>query len=222
MNLETIELIKNEILIPQPDYAAAKIHAQSIDEHLGMNCATIEASLLPLKEKAQSDGQEFWYGLDIQALQTPYCEIVEMIQFIKPKAGDRWMDLGAGYGRMGLTLGLVAPEVQFIGYEYVDARVREGQRLFSLLSLKKSELKQSDMSADSFIVEPADLYFIYDFGSKRDVYTVLEKLRERARQSSIHVVARGRGMRSWIFMDCPWLCQMNAPVPFKNWTFFKS
>lgn len=215
--------IKNEILIPQPEYAGAKIHSKGIDDQLGLACDPIEDKLFEEnKESLFLPGQEFWYGLEIQSLQTPYSEIVEMIDYVKPQTGDTWVDLGAGYGRMGFTLGFVRPTVNFIGYEFVQDRVDEGNRIITQWGLKQSVMKQADISKDDFAIDDAHLFFLYDFGSKDDIYKVLEKLRVLARKRSIQVVARGRGVRSWIFMDCPWLSEINSPVQFKNWTFFKS
>lgn len=215
--------IKNEILRPQPEYAEAKVHAKSIDDKLDLACEQIEDELFEEnKDSLFLPGQEFWYGLEVQSLQTPYSEIVEMINYISPKSGDTWVDLGAGYGRMGFTLGFVSPEVKFIGYEFVQARVEEGNRIIKQWSLNNAVMIQADISRDDFVLDNADLFFLYDFGSKDDIFKVLEKLRVFAQTRSIQVVARGRGVRSWIFMDCPWLSEINSPVQFKNWTFFKS
>lgn len=223
MDSDIFNSIKREILVPQAEYAGAKIHAQSIDDRLGLACDQIEDKLFEKnKDSLFLPGQEFWYGLEIQSLQTPYSEIVEMINYIKPSSGDVWVDLGAGYGRMGFTLGFVSPEVKFIGYEFVQDRVNEGNRIIKQWGLNQAVMRQADISKDDFQLDEADLFFLYDFGSKDDIYRALEKLRIRAQRRSIQVVARGRGVRSWIFMDCPWLSEINSPVQFKNWTLFKS
>jgi hypothetical protein len=223
LDYKTIDIIKREMQVAQSDYAASKLQAKQLDDQLGLRCEQIEDVLFEQnKDSLFIPGQEFWYGLEIQSLQTPYSEVVEMINFLKPQAGDCWLDLGAGYGRMGITLGFLRPDVQFIGYEFVQARVEEGNRIFSEWDLSSAQMKQADISKDDFQLDRANLYFLYDFGSKDDIYKVLEKLRLVAKNQSIQVVARGRGVRSWIFMDCPWLCEINSPVQFKNWTYFKS
>lgn len=218
-----MELIKEKIKMPQANYAAAKVQAKEIDDLLGLNCDQIEDELFEANQESLFlPGQQFWYGLEIQSLQTPYSEIVEMIDFLKPKKGDCWLDLGAGYGRMGFTLAFVEPDVKFIGYEYVQSRVDEGNRIFSEWNMRLAEMRQADISKADFKLDSASLYFLYDFGSKDDIYKVFEKLRVEAQKRPIQVVARGRGVRSWIFMDCPWLCEIHSPVQFKNWTFFQS
>jgi hypothetical protein len=174
-----------------------------------------------VSQKKQNSEQNFWQGLDIQSLQTPYSEILEMIQVIDPKDGDTWVDLGAGYGRMGISLGFLKPNVNFLGFEYVSERVQEGQRNFKLWNIKNAELKMADIAADDFVLPEAEVYFIYDFGSQKDVYKVLEKLRRQAAKKEIKLIARGRGMRNWIFMDFPWL-SIKTPQHFTNWSIFTS
>ena len=80
------------------------------------------------------------------------------------------MDLGAAYGRVGVVLGFLRPMVQFVGYEYVPERVKEGNRIFKKWNLTQAELKHVDLAEDEFELRDANLYFIYDFGSKNDIY----------------------------------------------------
>jgi hypothetical protein len=218
-----LDIIKNEFKIAQPDYASAKIQAQKIDEWLGFNCTPIEDKLFEQnQEKLFSSSQQFWFGLELQSMQTPYSEIVEMINLLKPQDEQLWVDLGAAYGRMGIVLGLKHPKVKFIGYEVVSERVDEGNRIFKNWKLASASLKKADISQPECMLEAADVYFLYDFGSKKDVYIVLEKLRLIAQKKSICVIARGRGMKNWILMDLPWLYDIHPPQHFANWSIFRS
>lgn len=216
------EAIKLELQLPQLDYNSAKAHSRNLDNLLGYDCIEIEDALYEENQAARDLRRQYWFGLDIQSLQTPYSEIVEMINELNPQSGDVWMDLGAAYGRVGVTLGFLRPEVQFVGYELVQARVSEGRRVFDRWKLSSAKIKKADLASQDFEVLPADIYFLYDFGTKKDVYDVLEKLRVIAQSRSIQVIARGRGIRNWIPMDFPWLAQMNPPKVFGNWTLFKS
>lgn len=219
----TVAIIKMELQKPQGTYALAKAQAKLIDDLLGFNCDSIEEKLFQENQESLfSSPRQFWYGLELQSLQTPYSEIHEMIQHLNPKEGERWLDLGAAYGRMGIALGFLRPTVHFIGYEYDQQRVDEGNRLFKQWNLLFSEMKQADLAVDEFQMPVADLYFVYDFGSKEDIYKVLEKLRLIAAQKQICIVARGRGVRNWILMDFPWLYDIHPPEHFKNWTVFRS
>lgn len=123
MNFRTkVDAIKTEFLTPQKDYISAKIQAQLLDNQLGYHSSEIEKWLIENNNIKSTDliHQQLWIGLDLQSLQTPYSEIVEMLEALKPQKNDLWLDLGAGYGRMGVVLGFLQPEVRFIGYEYIE------------------------------------------------------------------------------------------------------
>jgi hypothetical protein len=224
MNQESAaQAIRVELATLQKDYAAAKVHAQRVDELLGFVCEPIEDQLFEANsDSIISSPRQFWYGLELQAMQTPYSEILEMVRHLRPQSGDLWVDLGAGYGRIGILLGFLHPGVRFRGYEYVLDRVLEGQRIFKQWNLADVELRQADLATDDFVVEPAEVYFLYDFGSRDDIYKVLHKLGVVARHKKIKVIARGRGVRSWILMDFPWLYDVEPPEHFSTWSLFKS
>lgn len=107
------------------------------------------------------EGNQTWVGLDPETLQTPYLELKEMCELLKPKTNSTLVDLGAGYGRLGLVLEALYPTTSFCGYEYVSERVEEGKRIFKALNLAKAELHVQDLTADFFCLPPADYYFHY-------------------------------------------------------------
>ncbi len=223
MKTNSIEQILQELKIVPVDYAAAKKQAKVLDDLLGYECDPIEDVLFEANhETLFSSPRQFWYGLDLQTLQTPYSEIVEMVQHLKPQPEELWLDLGAGYGRMGIVLASLCSQIKFVGYEYVQKRVDEGNRIFKKWNFFFARMKQADLAAPDFELEPADLYFLYDFGSKDDVYKIIKKLQDLALKKPIRVVARGRGVRNWILMDFPWLYDINPPEHFANWTVFRS
>ena len=219
----TLSELKAGLSVRPETYAEAKTQADHLDTQFGFDCQNIEDSLFEIEKEALfSSPRQFWYGLDVQSMQTPYSEILEYIEFIKPKPHDTWVDLGAAYGRMGLVLAAFEPQVQFIGYEFVQKRVDEGNRIFQRLGLTSAVLRQADLARDNFLMPKAELYFLYDFGSKDDIYKVLEKLRLKAQSHQIQIIARGRGVRNWILMDFPWLYDVKPPQHFKTWSYFQS
>lgn len=210
----------NELLQQkQSCYAEAKIHSQTLDQLFGFNCDAVEKNLPQLD---YNEHKQLWYGLDLQSLQTPYSEILEIIQLLQPAQDETWVDLGAGYGRMGLVMGLLFPEMKFKGFEFVQARVTEANRVLKKWGCAKATLSQADIAAPSFFIPDADLFFIYDFGSKQDVGSVLVKLAEKAKRRPVRVVARGRGIRNWIMQDHPWLAAVQPPAHYQHWSIFRS
>lgn len=215
--------LQTEFSRSQSTYSEAKEQARQIDRLLGYKTRQIEDYLYSQNRTYyDSDPKQFWFGLDIQSLQTPYSELVEMIQYIQPKDGTTWLDLGAGYGRLGVVLGFVRSDITFIGYEFVKERVHEGNRVFKKWDIEKSKIEQADLANDDFDIPYADVYFVYDFGSKVDVYRVIEKLRLIAQCRSITVIARGRGVKNWIIQDCPWLSDKDRDFHSEHWSVFKS
>lgn len=202
----------------QLTYQDAKIQSLHIDKFLGFQTNQIEESLI----KNNNIDQEFWVGLDVQIMQTPYSEILAMMRHLNLNHGQCVIDLGAAYGRMGIVIGLLYPEIQFIGYEYVKERVSAGNAIYTSWDFKNSKIYEVDLADENHQIPDADMFFIYDFGSKKDVYSVLEKLRLKAQQRSIQVIARGGGIRNWIMQDFPWLSQFNNYDRFDHWTLFRS
>src|SRR4051812_31966969 len=94
-------------LLPQGfiTYRQAQLHSESVDRWLGIQTQTIENAIQARYSK-QSDGwtRQFWIGLPVQALLTPYTEIREILERLSPKPGEKIIDLGAGYGRVGFVL----------------------------------------------------------------------------------------------------------------------
>lgn len=222
----TLQDIIHELLTLPRNYPEAKLQAEKLDKIFGFELNQIEKDLVLKKSELQKSladqDRQFWIGLDIQALQTPYSEIVDMIQKLNPKATETWIDLGAGYGRIGLILGLLCSDVYFHGYEYIAERVLEGNRIREKWQIKNGGLYRADLNHDVIDFEKGDVFFLYDFGSRSDVFHVLEKLKQVAAKKSIRVIARGRGVKNWIMMDFPWLGAVNPAQHFENWSLFQS
>lgn len=207
-------------------YSQAKEQAQKIDQILGYQSEAIEKELISKNHSQhflnlQVDRQ-LWFGLDVQSLQTPYSELREMFNYLNPQNHELWVDLGAAYGRMGVVLGVLSPKTQFIGFEMVKERVDEGNRIFAQLGLSKKSLIHEDVASERFTLPDADLYFLYDFGSKKDVYLLLEKLKKCSQKKSLRVIARGRGIKNWIYQENPWLYISKDPIHFENWSLFET
>lgn len=108
-------------------------------------------------------GQErVWQGYDSMP-QTGWLELREMMAGLDLKPGQTVVDLGAGFGRLGMLLGLLYPEVSFIGYEIVPERVEESKRVQKILGLSKSKVQfiPVDMSLASFKPAMADIYYAW-------------------------------------------------------------
>lgn len=205
------------------DYAAAKARSEALDLKLGFSQQEIEDKLI---ESFHVQGgqrvEQRWIGLPLQAMQTPYGELVEFVATLAPKATDTWVDLGAAYGRLGIVLAALAPQTRFIGYELVRERVLEGQAVYEKLLLTNAKLIEQDLSAASFTPATAECYFLYDFGTREAIEKALVDLRDIAAKQPIAVVARGRGCRNLIDRGQPWLTEIVEPMHRAHYSIYRS
>jgi hypothetical protein len=166
------------------------------------------------------DGNQTWIGLDPQTLNTPYAELVQMCDMLRPPPGETVVDLGCSYGRMGIVLGKLYPEVHFIGYEYVKERVDEGNRVLVELDCSKATLYTQDLMDEDFVLPRATYYFLYDFGKTSHIRNILNKLEDQTSSNRFKVIARGKGSRSIIEHEHPWLSQINPVQHEKNFSIY--
>ena len=216
------------------DYSELQERSRKLDEQFGFNVEKIENDLISeAKEvqpdgdkstwgKAIHDGNQTWVGLNPDQLQTTYgefYEICEQLDFSKIKT---IVDIGAGYGRLGIVCSFFDEDVEFYGVEFVQKRVDEGNRIFQSLELKNCHLFQADLSSSDFQLQTADVYFIYDFGRIEQIDQILEKIGKLAYSREITVVARGRGTQSLIWSSHPWLSQVFESTMISNSRIFRN
>lgn len=219
--LQRQDLLKNSRLFLSPDlsHEGQRKHSAIVDKLLGFEVEDIEnglykkARLLRPEGSIQNwghslhQGNQTWVGLDPQTLQTPYTEIFQMLQFLGPDL-NHLVDLGAGYGRMALVLAQVSPESLFTGHEIVQERVTEGSRVLNELSCTNAKLIEQDLMDPSYSLTSADAYFLYDFGKVGHIRYILNQLKNLADTLKFKVIARGKGSRSLIDYEHPWLSQV--------------
>lgn len=187
-----------------------KLPSSEIDRLLGFRVPEIENALLEkaLVSDPQGNhhrwgaalhsGNQTWVGLHPETIQTPYEELIRVCSELKLSPGEKVVDLGAGYGRLGVVLRELYPGVLFHGIEFVPERVEEGKRL-------GINLTQGDLTDVGFFPDSADHFFIYDFGKVPHIKALLEKLSVLADQKKFTVTGRGKGIRSLIAHEFHWL-----------------
>lgn len=205
---------------------------EELDQKFGLRINEIENNLL--KEArilrpsgtmdnlghALHDGSQTWIGLDPQTLNTPYEELFRLCEVLNPRPGTHMVDLGAGYGRLGLVLHETHPGVKFTGFELVKERVDEGNRVFELRHLHDCKLFNQDLTAPGFVIPPADYYFIYDYGKVAHIRETMKQLESLADKIKFKVIARGQGSRSIIEHEHPWLSQVFDVHVEKNFSIY--
>lgn len=192
-------------------------HAQHLDKILGLRLKYIEEMLVAEAKGFDPEGSheswgpslhggvQTWVGLDLQTLQTPYSEILRIFQLLKMKPYQHVVDLGAAYGRMGLVVGGLFIKNSFTGYEFVKARVDEGNRVYRELELVRCQLIEQDLYDRGFEMPEADIYFIYDYGQVEHIDYNLKQIQKISRKRPIKLVVRGKFTKRIIADHHPWL-----------------
>lgn len=218
-----LDLFRNQFELYQDNqYQSARL-----DTYLGFRCNDIEEKIRrEAKEKFGAGSIEklsylrdkslTWIGLNPAQLQTPYGEFVELLEKIDLNKYKNIIDLGAGYGRLGILIGLFYPKLNFIGVELVKERVDEGNRIYKKLFIKNSKLLYGHINK---CLTKSDLYFIYDYGDKVEMIFSLNLLSELADTGHrFSVVARGSAINALICDKCPWL--IKSKIVLENSTLY--
>lgn len=216
------------------DYSDLQDRSRKLDERFGFNVSQIEKELvLKAKEvqpngdkstwgKAIHDNNQTWVGLNPNQLQTTYGEFYEICDSLNFSKIKTIVDVGAGYGRLGIVSSAFDKNINFKGIEFVQERVDEGNRVFQSLNLNNCILSQADLSNPDFELQIADVYFIYDFGRIEQIDQTLSQISKLAQGRETTVVARGRGTQSLIWSDHPWLSQVFESTMVSNSRIFRN
>ena len=127
-------------------------------------------------------------------VQTSYASIFRALDALALPRGACLVDLGAGYGRVGLSLALVRPDARTIGYEYVGHRVRAANRAAASAGVDgRARFYKQDLHDTAFEMPEADAYYMYDPFTPETYGRVFAKIREQAAARSIAVAVKGNG-----------------------------
>lgn len=113
------------------------------------------------------------------------------MHFLKDQDIQRIVDIGAGYGRVGLVMSSLFPRSRFIGLEILEQRKNEGNRIYEELGLINCEILQKNVLVDDYQLPDAQVYFIYDFSEVEDLNIIMRQLSERKKTESFFLITRG-------------------------------
>ncbi len=148
-------------------------------------------------------------------VQSGYSTILLSLHSIEAKPNSKIIDLGSGYGRVGLVYALLRPDIDFTGYEYVPHRVDVSNSASESLGLQDSlNYLVQDLSLQSFKIPDADFYYLYDPFSKETYYYVLKQIVEVSKRRDVTVVTKGNA-RNWL-VDISNENSWRAPVIIDN------
>jgi hypothetical protein len=181
----------------------ARYQSMKWDELLGFDILAVEKELYSKDPYDEDYSSRAWMGLPFQTLQTPYSEIVAILNLFKEFDVKEIVDLGAGYGRVGLMVKLMCPGWNFVGYEMVEERVREAKRVYQLQGLDPLALQKKNIIKKDFSLPQADIYFIYDFSDPTDLKIILDQMTKDLFQKEYFLIAKGKAINSLIQVKYP-------------------
>ncbi len=207
------------------------LDSAEIDKALGFRVSGIEKELLSRARETLPGGDhhswgahlhrgnQTWVGLDPETIQTPYSELIRLCGKLPLQKNDRVMDLGAGYGRLGIVLHTFHPGIEFRGIEFVPERVIEARRVYENLGMNPEEMSVGDLTATDFFPDEARHYFVYDFGKVPHIRNLLNQLSEIADRRKFTLTGRGKGIRSLIAHEFHWLTPVYEEENFSIYNF---
>jgi len=199
------EFVRNPKSFSRPSKSHPRIHAKNLDKKIGFKIPKIEVKLLQKyraydqvtdesNRKQHYKGTQTWIGLHPQVLQTPYCDIHDALELLKDFNIERVVDIGAGYGRVGIVMNALFPDSEFIGYEILSKRKEEADRIYDSLMLSNCEVRLQDVLNEDFELPKAQVYFIYDFSEKGDIEKILNQMIERRNEHNFFLITKGDRM----------------------------
>lgn len=152
-------------------------------------------------------------------VQSSYATTLLALRYLNLPKGARFIDLGSGYGRIGLVIGLLRPDVEFFGYEFVKERVDIANASSKNLEIERHvKFIAQDLSAEDFAIPAADVYYIYDSFTDPTYLHVLGQLEKICQKRKITVISKGNA-RQWFKLP-----SWSAPQEFNggNLCIFRS
>lgn len=125
-------------------------------------------------------------------VQTSYSVIMTALRYLRLPLGAHLMDLGSGYGRVGLIAGLWRPDLSFTGYEYVAHRVEVANAAAERADLGgRVRFLAQDLGDPAFEVPEADAYYLYDPFCAETYAKILRRIHEIGETRPVAVVTKG-------------------------------
>lgn len=161
------------------------------DELLDLHYITDEKASEDTKKERLYEGA----GLGVQS---SYATTLNTIRYLNPQSGTRFVDLGSGYGRVGLVLGLLRSDVQFVGYEFVEDRVQIANDSVAHFTLDQHVyFYTQDLSAPDFKIPEAEFYYIFDSFTDETYKYVIDQLVQISQIQKIKIITKGNA-RLWL------------------------
>src|SRR5690606_9810842 len=86
---------------------------------------------------------------------------------------------------------LFFPNSNFIGFEILKEREKEGNRIFKHYHFENCQIQLCDVLEGNFELPNAEVYFIYDFSEIEDIEKILDQLLAKKENQRFFLIAKG-------------------------------
>lgn len=219
LSLEDFRFFSRELIRTISAYCHDETHIQDVlyrafdalDEVLDIDYR--ETKLMMPK----SDGSERLYEGGGIGVQTSYSTILKVLEHLQLSEKAHLVDLGSGFGRVGLTTGLWREDLRFSGYEFVGHRVDAANASALRAGLgDRVQFLQQDLSDLSFQIPAADAYYLYDPFSVSTYEHVFARLSQLGRERKTAIIAKAGAKDG--FQRCMDSREWHPPEPIDEGT----
>jgi hypothetical protein len=123
--------------------------------------------------------------------QSMWRDLYDAIDAMELKAGETVVDLGSGTGNLGLLIGLLRPDVKFIGLEIVGLRTSYANKASEELGFKNVRYVTTNLADLSSRLPQADHFYAYSPLNEATSEIVTEKLLTLSNTKSFKVYFLG-------------------------------
>ena len=132
--------------------------------------------------EARNDRSPLGVGMHRERLYSKYAHLAALWRVLKPKEKETLIDLGAGHGRVGMSLRANGYGTRFIGFELLASRVAEAEEVARTLGFRPADwrVERTDLTSPQFDIPKAEYYYIANPMLPSEVDQLMEKLAAKA------------------------------------------
>ncbi len=171
---------------------------KEMDENLKAELES-ENYLDQIKLQKKYGDEEIWYAPGA-GQQTPWFALLEVVDAMNLKPGQLVSDFGSGIGRLGLLIGFLRPDVNFVGLEIVGERVKYANQAAAALGFDNVKFHTVNLSDAKLHLPPADHIYMFNPTNSKTSEIVTQKLVQLSKTKKFRVYLL-TGLQSSSFRD---------------------
>lgn len=171
----------------------------------------------------QNPNNERLYEGSGVTVQSSYTTILLALRYLRIPTGSRFIDLGSGFGRVGLVIGLLRPDISFRGYEFAQHRVDVATQASQLLGMD-SHVKYitQDLASKDFLIPEAETYYLFDPFTEETYEHVLSQLSLIKNRIKLTVITKGNAKQYFLNSKTNGLWSRPQEFEHGNFCLFRS